>query len=388
MPVQWSPLDFSRHSIREIYVNGLKIPPPEIMYGEVHQAEYMHDMFVFQMVWPDSRLLTSSSGWLVQMRWGAGTQQNSFYGYVQSAGMVEDRTGRSSISNVVQFTCLGSTSVMQNGAGRNFSGMSADNVARSIVQPYHLAVVADVSSFLFPNLVQARITDWQFLCQLARSVGYMLTSDKVTVYFIDPLNIVQNTGYSVSIFSVASGGPNPSLINGTMTVGAKNNIAAFTNTVVRGLDPMGVVVQGSGSYDLRTSLLGANTVDPTTTRYDQDTQPCSAKHAQVIATASNRPESWPLQYQISAKGDGRIRPGVLTAIHVGDNDISGLWIVRSAVHYLGRDTYTMDVTAARDATTNSPYPTPTITFGDRSGPLNSVAAPVVTNGKWASIWSA
>lgn len=388
MPTQWAPLDFSRHSIREIYVNGLKIPPPDVLFGEVHQTEYMHDMFVFQMVWPDSRLLTSASGWLVQMRWGASDQQNSFYGYVQSASMVESRGGPLGNADVVQFMCLGSTSVMQNGVGRNFAGMSADNVVKSVVQPYHLAVVADSSPFLFPNLVQARLTDWQFLCKLARSIGYVLTSDKVTIYFIDPLRIVQNTGYSVSIVSTTSGAPNPSLLNGSMTVGAKNNIAAFTNTVVRGVDVMGVAVQAASLNDVRLSLLGANTVEPTTTRYDQDTQPASAQHAQVIAQASNRPESWPLQYQLTAKGDGRIRPGVLTAIHAGDNDISGLWVVRSAIHYLGRASYTVDVTAARDATTNSPYPTPTITVGNRSGPLNSVAAPVVTNGKWASIWSA
>lgn len=388
MPIQWSPLDFSRHSIREIYINGLKIPPPEIMSGEVHQAEYMHDMFIFQMVWPDSRLLTSCSGWLVQMRWGADAQQSSFYGYVQTAGMVENRTGRSGTDNVVQFQCLGATSTMQNGEGRSFPGMSADNVARSIIKPYHLAAVTDPSTYKFPNLVQARLTDWQFLCKLARSIGYVLTSDKVTVYFIDPLKVVQNTGYSVGIYSVTSGAANPNLINGVMNVGAKNNVGLFTNTIVRGVDALGVMVQGSGSYDTRKSLLGKDTIEPTTTRFDQSMQPCDAKHAQVIANAANRPELWPLQYNLVAKGDGRLRPGVLTSIHVGDNDISGLWLVRSVCHYLGRDTYTMDVQAARDATTNSPYPTPTITIGNRSGPLNTEAAAVVTNGKWASVWSA
>jgi hypothetical protein len=387
-PIRWLPLDYSRHAIREIFINGLKVPPPEIQIGDVHRSEYLHDMFVFQMVWPDVRTLTDASGWPVYCRFGVTAQQGYFYGYVQTAGIVESRANSSSQQRIVQFTCLGATSTMQGGSPRSFPGMSADNVAKSIVTPYHLALVADHHDFLFAALVQARESDWQFLVKLARSVGYMVTSSKVTIFFIDPLKVVQNTGSAVPVTAMESERNNPVVVGGVVTVGAKNNISEFNHTVVQSVDALGTPVYASGTYDQRLSLLGANTVQPTVLRYDPDQQPLDAKHAQVIADSNNRPEKWPLQTQLFCKGDGRIRPGVVASLRIGQNNVSGLWLVRSVVHHLGRDSYTMDLQLARDATTNSPYPTPTITAGNRSGPLNSVAAPMMTNGKWTSIWSA
>jgi hypothetical protein len=388
MTIKWTSLDFSRHAVRDIWIDGIRIPAPEVISGEVYQCEYMHDAFIFQMIWPDVRALSSSSGWLVQMRWGAGTQQNTFYGYVQSASLVETRQGGPGQARITEFVCLGATSIMQSGSQRSFAGMSADNVAKSLLKPYRLALVADAHPFLWNQLVQVRETDWQFLVTLAKKVGYILTSDKVTVFFSDPFKIVQNLGYVVSIYAIDSTTMNPSLVFGRVTVGAKANVPEFTNTVVRDLDPMGTVVQGSGLYDQRLSYLGANPVVPTTERFDGGMTAMDAKHAQVIAASGNRPEKWPLQTSAFCKGNGWIRPGVIASLHVGANDIAGMWVTREAVHHLQRDSYTMDVKLARDATTNSPYPTPTILSGDRSGPLNGVAQSVVVNDHWTSVWSA
>lgn len=388
MAFQWTPLDFQRHSIREMYVNGLRIPPPEVQRAEVHQTEYMHDLMIFDMVWPDVRTLPDSSGWLVECKFGMDPSFGYFYGYVQTASPVIVRADGQTPSNTVQFMCLGTTSVMQGGSPHNFAGMSADNIAKTLLTQYHLALVSDHHTYLWPRLVQHRETDWQFLVALARRVGYVLAVNKVTVFFIDPTKVIVNTGTAVPITTMDSLPSNPVAITGSMTVGAKGNITKFTNTIVRSLDPMGVPVQGAGAYDQRQSYLGLNQVVPTTTRYDQDCQPFDQAGAQLIAQASNRPEEWPLQAQFFCKGSGDLRAGLAAALYAGDNQMSGLWMTRSVVHQLGRTGYTMDAQLARDATTNSPYPTPTITAGDRSGPLNAVAAPVITNGRWASIWSA
>lgn len=388
MAFQWTTTDYQRHAIREMFVNGLRVPAPEIQRAEVHQTEYMHDLMLFDMVWPDVRTLPDSSGWLVECKFGMAPNFGYFYGYVQTASPVLARADGQTPANTVQFMCLGTTSVMQSGTSRSFAGMSADNVAKSLLSPYHLALVSDHHTYLWPRLVQSRDTDWQFLVALARRVGYVVAVDKVTVYFIDPTKVIVNTGSAVPITTMDSTRSNPVAISGAMTVGAKGNITKFTNTIVRSVDPMGVSVQGAGSYDQRQTYLGLNTVDPTTTRYDQDSMPFDQAGAQVIAQSCNRPEEWPLQSQIFCKGSGNLRPGVAASLYAGDNQMSGLWMTRSVVHQLGRSGYTMDIQLARDATTNSPYPTPTITSGDRSGPLNAVAAPVITNGRWTSIWSA
>ena len=387
MAIKWTPVDYQRHAIREIWVNGLRVPAPEIIRGEVHQTEYMHDMFIFQMVWPDVRTLTDATGWLVQCCWGASVQQGWFYGYVTSVSIIESRAQAASNQRTVQFVCLGPTSLMQSGQQRYFPGMSADNVAKLVVRPYRLAMVADHHTYLWPQLVQSGRTDWQFLVYLAKAIGFVLTSNKVTVFFIDPLRIVQNTGVAVPVVAVESDSSNPTVVNGSISVGQKSNLVEFTHTIVQSQDMNGAPVYSSGASDNRLSLLGANTVQPLTSRYDADMVPQDALHAQVITNSANRPEKWPMQSDQFCKGDGRVRPGVCVALHVGDNHISGLWITRAVVHQLGRSGYTMQLCLARDATTNSPYPTPTITSGDRSGPLNAVAAPVVTNGKWASVWS-
>jgi hypothetical protein len=387
MALKWLSQDFAQHAVRDLWINGMRVPAPEVQVAEVHQTEYMHDLFVFQMVWPDVRALTSCSGWLVQCQWGMDIAQGFFYGYVTSAQVLETRAQAPTQQRTVQFTCLGATSIMQSGQPRSFVGMTGDTIAAQIVRPYHLALVADHHPYLNPSVVQAQQTDWQFLVGLARSVGYVLASYKVTVLFIDPMRVVLNTGSSVNIVAMESGSSNPGLVSGAVSVGRKS-IAQFTNTVVQSVDQLGNVTQAAGSNDKRLSYLGANDVMPLTTRYDADQLPHDQAHAQVIVNATNRPERWPLQAPLFCKGDGRIRPGVVAALHMGENQLSGLWLVRSTVHYLHRKSYTMDVTLARDSTTNSPYPTPTITAGDRSGPLNGVAAPVVTNGKWTSVWSA
>lgn len=388
MAFKWTVLDFQRHSIREMYVNGLRVPAPEIQRAEVHQGEYMHDMMIFEMVWPDVRSLPDSSGWRIECKFGMDPGYGYFYGYVQTAAPVIVRADGQTQQNTVQFICLGATSVMQSGGTRNFAGMSADNVAQSLLLPYHLALVSDHHPYLFPRLAQCRDTDWAFLIKLARMVGYVVASSKVTVFFIDPTKVIVNTGSAVPITSMDSTRQNPGVIAGTMTVGAKGNVTQFTNTIVRSMDSMGVPTQGASSYDLRTSYLGKFTIEPPTTRYDPDRCPYDQAGAQVIANSQNRPEMWPMQSQLLCKGNGSLRPGVAAAMYTGDNQISGLWLTRSVVHQLGRTGYTMDVCIARDSVTNSPYPTPTITAGDRSGPLNAVAAPVITNGRWASIWSA
>lgn len=384
---QWLPVDYQRTPIRAFYINGQLVPAPEIKEAELSRDAFMHDHLRVSFVYPDVRRVSELSGAPVVMRYGGGNAQGTFHGYVKDA-TPDIGVNTLGIARLIEFTCLGPSSIMQSGSPRNFAGMTADAIAKQVVLPYQLAVISDRHPYVWPSLMQTDESDWQFLVCLAQRIGFLLVVDGVTVYFIDPLRIVTMSGTSVPL-AAAGQSSNPGLLRADMKIGVKANTPAFANNVVSSIDALGNVVSGSSAHDARQSFLGGVTTSAGITRRKTGTVSVDTATARANAFSCNTPDSWPYETQLVAKGDGRLRPGTLAALHVGDAaELSGLWLCTSVVHNMNRGSYLMNAVLNRDSISKSSVPTPVVVDRGRSGPLSTPASPVLFNNRWTSPWSA
>lgn len=284
----------------------------------------------------------------------------SFYGYIASHRKLSTQ-GASRVAGMVtlpvQYTLTGSSMPMQNAVSRSFLNTSASSIARQIATANQLAAYVTVSPRTFPAKIQAAVSDFSFLQDLAAQVGFECWVDNSLLYFVDP---------AVSIDPAGSGAP---LLRRDMAPGVWDSLSAFEATVGE-TDPSGSYLTSYTASTLRSASgqLATASAVPVRVSPGKSSAPAfgrvvkgriasSYAEAQAVANAAMSTQRYWVSATATCDGDTRLRPG--RTVSLAGNALpgadQGAWRICQATHRISLDpllrahnTYFVDLELGRD----------------------------------------
>jgi hypothetical protein len=118
------------------------------------------------------------SGDPVQFTWSSDFGTSTFVGYVHSIKPTDIN------ANVTEIYCVSPSYLLKNTDQKVYKNVTADAVVSKIAAKYGLKAITQRHPRVFPSLVNAGQSDWQFLQQLANLTGFLLKTEGTTVYFM------------------------------------------------------------------------------------------------------------------------------------------------------------------------------------------------------------
>jgi hypothetical protein len=118
------------------------------------------------------------SGDPVQFTWSSDFGTSTFVGYVHSIKPTDIN------ANVTEIYCVSPSYLLKNTDQKVYKNVTADAVVSKIAAKYGLKAITQRHPRVFPSLVNAGQSEWQFLKQLANLTGFLLKTEGTTIYFM------------------------------------------------------------------------------------------------------------------------------------------------------------------------------------------------------------
>lgn len=260
----------------------------------------------------------------------------SFVGYVVSPELLDNSGSREmSIPGQmldVRYTLLGASKRLQTARDRAWRSCTASYMATQIAEEAGLLAVVSPHTRVFDLRQQTLQSDFAFLQDRAREIGWRLLVDGTTLYFTDPRQPLD---------------PRAPVFRQTANAGAQSTLLSFSATVGE-TDPTGAIRARHEAVSLSgTGLLSAARADaphgasntqtmlkPQISRYDQQHVAQSWEEASRITQAAASRDLWWVAAEAMVDGDADLGPGRLVSLG-GDGlttQYRGEWMTRSARH--------------------------------------------------------
>jgi hypothetical protein len=267
-----------------------------------------------------------------------------FLGYIASYTLLNSGNNLSQnglLTTDVQYTIVGTSQVMQTTKNRAWKHISPSAIAasiatengfRSVVHPYAAAI----------NYRLQNSSDFQFLDQLAKEIGYRFYVDNTDLYFINPKLILDRSNIRnvPQFWSYNNPGFYDTLRSFTPIVGTITPDGGIVaNRTVSGINPTtGNTVVAVNQIKLTTSATSnvSPPATPTITKYYNDAPADSFYEAQQkIVADTNRNLYW-ITADATLRGDFRVKPNILVELIGAALPLSeaGFWLVQSSTHCL------------------------------------------------------
>jgi phage protein D len=317
------------------------------------------DRTVLEQSVPSSMIIPDGAA--VHLTYGSsGADSYDFYGYVASHRQLHTQA----VSHLpgittlpVQYTLTGASYVMQSATSRTYLSATASSIARQVAAANQLAVYTTACPRLFPAKTQAAQSDFTFLQDLARQVGFQCWVDNSLLYFVDPAVSLTPVGASAPLFRRdAHPGVWDTLSAFHATTGETDPSGAYlTAHTVSTLRSASGQLATAKATPLRTAPSGSSV--PAFTRVVTGSVASSYAEAVSVATASAANHRYWVAASATVDGHTALRPG-RTVNLAGDaltGAESGAWRITSAVHRITldpvtalRNTYHTDLELGRD----------------------------------------
>lgn len=268
------------------------------------------------------------------------TYTTDFLGYVASYKILKTTTDKlysGMLNTRVQYTIVGTSLPMQSTVNRAWKNRSPSAIASSIAVKNGLRGIIHPYNSVYNYRLQ-NASDFQFLSELAREIGYRFYVENTDLYFVDP-NILmsQNTLRNIPQFwALNTPGIKDTLEEFKPSVGTTTAETLVAKRSVTGINPLtGRIIDANQQYALYeafTSIPKAPILSKYERRYPVDSY---AEAVQRLDSASQRNQYWTTA-DACVWGDSRVKPNSLVEF-VGQGvpeDNAGLWLVKSATHKL------------------------------------------------------
>lgn len=261
-----------------------------------------------------------------------------FLGYVASYKIIKttkDNVFPGIITTRVQYTIVGTSMPMQSTVNFAWKHRSPSAIASAIAVKNGLRGIVHPYNAVYDYRLQ-NASDFQFLSELAKEIGYRFYVDNTNLYFVDP-NILmsQNTLRNIPQFwALNTPGIKDTLEVFKPSVGTTTSETLVARRSITGINPLtGRVVDANQQYALYEAFTSTPRA-PVLDKYD-NTYPVEsyAEAVQRLEASTMRNQYW-LTADATVIGDARVKPNTLVEF-VGPGvpeDNAGLWLVKSAVH--------------------------------------------------------
>lgn len=262
-------------------------------------------------------------------------------GYIASYTLKKtatDKGQRALITTCVQYTIIGASQIMQSTKNVAWKNTSPSTIAAQIAMNNGLRPIIHTYQSAITYRLQ-NVSDFKFLARLANEIGFRFYVDNTDLYFINPQQVLSRNNirnipnfWAYNMPGVWDTIRKFEPIVGTITPDG----GVVANRTVSGINPnTGQTLSVSDQYELFAGPDGSP-VNPTITKYFNDTPADSFYEAQQkVAADTNRNLYW-LTADCTLRGDSRVKPNTLVQISgtAIPNAEQGLWLVQSVRHVL------------------------------------------------------
>jgi len=162
---------------------------------------------------------TVVSGDPVQFTWSSDFGTSTFVGYVHSIKPTDIN------ANVTEIYCVSPSYLLKNTDQKVYKNVTADVVVSKIAAKYGLKAITQRHPRVFPSLVNAGQSDWQFLKQLANLTGFLLKTEGTTIYFMSKSKLEAASRKGAPYFYKETQNP------GSRFASSFGSIVSFTSTL-------------------------------------------------------------------------------------------------------------------------------------------------------------
>jgi len=260
----------------------------------------------------------------------------------------------------VQLVALGASYVMKQANQRVWTNVTADQAVAEIAKSHGFAYSAMPHPRVYSHLVQAGISDWAFLVNLAKECGYTLRAENTTLHF-DEIDNDYKTNVVSARRAILRDANNP---NGM-------NMFKFTPEISETADHGGAVkaatAVGGVSLESASGIVQTNQSRPKTTRVNSKAELFdrfntkavipNSNVANSVAIAADARAKYPYRGKATLLGDATLRPDLPIYLDGIGRDYSGYWTILGTEHIFEEYLYTTEVLVGTDSlgTTDPAY---------------------------------
>jgi phage protein D len=368
------------HVVYNIDVNGTTVTDL-ILDVSIDMQWGKHDITQVRIEYNRGQDMTAITPWadsaLVHIQWGLQPAAlQDWYGYVSHNELSGNAdSGTHNLQYI--YYCIGTSMVMNTMTNKLWGSTTASDIAKQMATKYSLRCVVTTNTTILTNVMQATMSDFQFMNYLAQRVGYQFWVSGGTMYFVDP-----------AVFFVGAGSQGISYYRQDKRVDWQDTMRDFR--VVRGNTLPGATVGNRTVYgiDATTGQVVSSSSNSASTMIILDT----SRVATSLAEAQQHQMAWSslsqmwIGGQAELFGDQSLYPGKLVYLDgsaLPGNNI-GYWALSRTKHIL--------VVSYSSNPTNDNFQTQTDLIRNAQGPTANytgtmtISPEVVTCTNSGGIW--
>lgn len=288
--------------------------------------------------------IDSLAGQPVRFGYGISPQVEEFVGYISS--FTPDQKFKQGLNFTV--TMVGSTFSTQRISRLFYSNITASELAKKCADRAHLGADIDATTYRWPSIGLAKITDWQSIISYSRISGRLVFNWNGVIRMKDPIELFRQYPYAFLVASSDLLESEKKLLDFSPTESSPGQLSSTPREFFF-FDPNGSVI----SMKQQTANLESYFVPYS------DFPINSRDEAENFDRASvNDVDRWLQRATARIRGDASIYPGVIVNINTGANDSSakfnGRWLVLEVKHSMKRDAYNTELRLSRQGASIPP----------------------------------
>lgn len=278
-----------------------------------------------------------------------------FVGYImflEPTSVTNDGLVDGSPFQITRLYCMGASYIMKSKKSKSWENVTISDIALAIANSYKLSVAVPKDSYKFSRLTQTNQSDWSFLVEVSKKLGYSVSITGTHIHIWDPYTLLShNISYSV-LQNISGNFGDVSPTSGQI-LKFEGRIGAVTTTATRApdtlhiLDKDGNLVSVSSSLSNEISGFGdlleskfTNTLNNNVDNYEMGKRLVNgALRSKFSNTAT-----------VMITGSPEIHPGGIVKINKYNSKLDGFWYVTASKHELTKSELITTLKIATDGT--------------------------------------
>jgi len=307
-------------------------PPARISSFIFSQNRYAHEIITISFRDWDLQYSNVKPGDPAKAVLRSTSKNHTFVGYIHD--IRPDITPGKRFTRV---TLIGASYTLKQPQQRVFENVTASDVVRKIAAEHNFAVDVEDHPRVYPQIVQAGITDLQLMARLAQQCGYLFRVENTTVKFKKVTTDYNLHRASAPIFEMrnANDPKGSTIYSFNLAIGesVKYSDAYKSATQVGGVDPITKLASVVTNQE-RAKTIRAQSKTEFFDSYATDTVAPDAVSAYYEAVSADERNRFPYRASVQVLGDPTLAPGMPVYLDGIDRMYNGYWIVLSAEHHV------------------------------------------------------
>lgn len=367
-----------------IVIDGVAVDYLSIKRLSIELHENMHSVAILEFAGLNPQLITEYVD--RPMKISVEIRERDvmdFCGYIthlEPFSLSHSGTVNKSPFQLTRVYCMGASYLMKSKRSRVWENITISEIAQQLADTYKFSVSVPNDPYRFSRLVQSSESDWRFLVNTAKQLGYSVLVENTHINVWDPFKALsQRRAYSALYTSRGLyGNPNPQpgqIIQFDGRIGAVTPDASKTPNTIHVLDKQGNILSISNADSSDHSGLGTPVKTKFTDTYSKNAD--SFEMGSKLVNGELR-RSFPFYAKVTVVGDPGINPGGIVNIKEYNAQFDGFWYVTTVTHELTQSSMVTFLEIIKDSTGAS-TDTPMYT-----SPYVQPPVPAIQDGSWIS----